>query len=140
MISKEDFYSNLEFIYNNIGNAQLIIINGCEVPSVDENELKNQRHLIHKEFNSVIDSFIENHPRAVLCDMRKIIISSDLLTNNIRHYKRTVYYNMANELASIIYGKGNIKVNSLLSIGVHKKIGSMKHKMIKTIQKLGGQK
>ena len=45
---------------------------------------------------------------------------------------------MANELASIIYGKGNIKVNSLLSIGVHKKIGSMKHKMIKTIQKLGG--
>ena len=140
MISKEDFYSNLEFIYNNIGNAQLIIINGCEVPSVDENELKNQRHLIHKEFNSVIDSFIENHPRAVLCDMRKIIISSDLLTNNIRHYKRTVYYNMANELASIIYGKGNIKVNSLLSIGVHKKIGPMKHKMIKTIQKLGGQK
>lgn len=138
MISKEDFYSNLEFIYNNIGNAQLIIINGCEVPSVDENELKNQRHLIHKEFNSVIDSFIENHPRAVLCDMRKIIISSDLLTNNIRHYKRTVYYNIANELASIIYGKGNIKVNSLLSIGVHKKIGSMKYKMIKTIQKLGG--
>ncbi|MBR4825412.1 MAG: HAD-IIIC family phosphatase [Spirochaetaceae bacterium] len=132
-ILKEDFYSNLDFIYNNIGNAQLIIINGCEVPSVDENELKNQRHLIHKEFNAVIDSFIKDHPRACLCDMRKLITSSDLLTNNIRHYKRTVYYNMANELTSIIYGDERVRINSIFVINLCNKINSIKQKALKLL-------
>ncbi len=103
-ISSEEFYSNLTFIRNNLSkDTILILINGAEVPSTNSTELNNKRHLVHKKYNLIIDEFIKNNSfNTKLLDVRKIVTSTSMLNDNIRHYKRECYYEMAKELVSII--------------------------------------
>lgn len=99
-ISLEDFESNLEYIYNKIGNATLILINGCEV--VFKHPVEKERWIYHKELNDVVDKFCQRHENVYLVDMRKLARTENDLTDNIRHYKRHVYYGISKEVADII--------------------------------------
>lgn len=102
-ISYTDFDNNLQFIRDHIpGHVKLIIINGAEVSH--ENPSEPDRYLIHREYNQVVDRFVKRNENTELLDVRKFVTSRNDLTNNIRHYQRNIYYEMARELSRIIYG------------------------------------
>ena len=56
----------------------------------------------HREYNETVDQFVRQNANTYLLDMRKIVRSRSQLTNNIRHYTRDVYYQMAAELTGLI--------------------------------------
>lgn len=101
-ISLEQFKENLQYIRDHIDKRKLLIlINGCEVPSTNPDEYGREK--IHQEYNHVVDEFVNDHrENTKLLDMRKLVLSQDNLADNIRHYKRDVYYKMAMELSHLL--------------------------------------
>ncbi|SFC23098.1 HAD-IIIC family phosphatase [Butyrivibrio sp. YAB3001] len=125
-IKAEDLYNNLQFIRDNIDKDNLLIlINGCEVPSVNPKEVG--REMVHKEYNKIVDQFVnENSCNTKLLDMRTIVQSTNDLNDNIRHYKRHVYYKMAKELLLLI-DDDEISVRT----GVSRAVIDVKHMLAK---------
>lgn len=102
-ISYTDFDNNLQFIRDHIpSHVKLVIINGAEVSHENPNE--PDRYLIHREYNHVVDCFVKRNQNTELLDVRKLVTCRNDLTDNIRHYQRNIYYEMARELSRIIYG------------------------------------
>lgn len=106
-ITAEELRSDLEKIRSCIPpHVHLIMINGCEVSHENPDEQGTLE--VHVELNRVVDSFVAAHAvNTHLLDMRRIVTSRDRLTNNIRHYTREVYRDMAvkiEEIASEIEG------------------------------------
>ena len=54
--------------------------------------------------NAALEEFVTNHPSFRILDMRNIIHSSDDVTDNIRHYQRKKYVEMAQALSKILLG------------------------------------
>lgn len=111
-ITAEQFEHNLNYIRNHIPNhTKLILINGCEIAHENENE--PNRYLTHIEMNKVVDKFINSSDNSYLLDMRNIITGREDLTDNLRHYKRHIYYEMAKELTKLIneLGKSSVKAS-----------------------------
>ena len=101
-ISNDDFYNNLKFIRDNIGeDTILLIINGCELPHERSDE--PDQYLIHKEMNKVVDKFVEDTKNTYLVDVRKFVTTRQDLSDSIRHYAREVYFKIAQEMTDIIY-------------------------------------
>ncbi|MDD1782451.1 HAD-IIIC family phosphatase [Enterovibrio sp. ZSDZ35] len=101
-IKVEDFMSNLNEILCRIpSGVKIILINGAEVePSKSYEKGCVERHVL---FNKAVDEFCEkNKDRVKLLDVRKYVKNQDDLTDNIRHYKRNIYKQLADELAVII--------------------------------------
>ncbi len=99
--SPKELIDNLNFIRNNIGDdTVLIILNGCEVPYENKNEV--DRYKVHIEMNKAVDDFISKSNNTYLVDIRKFVTKREQLLDNIRHYERKVYYNIAQEISKII--------------------------------------
>lgn len=100
-ISPERFRANLQYIREHINKSTaLILINGCEIPI--DHAFETDRASIHRQYNKIVDDFVCSNDNTYLLDMRKLVVSRDQLTDNIRHYQRDVYYEMAMELTSLI--------------------------------------
>lgn len=133
-ISAQEFKKNLQFIRDNIGKeTKLIIINGCEVPSVNIDE--KDYHLRHKELNKIVDEFIEENNNTYLLDVRKYVKSSSDLANNIRHYQRQIYYHMAQELIGLIGTQKEIKIKSKVRRGVEGIVKSIRKNLSSWIKR-----
>ena len=101
-IGEDEFYDNLERILHKLNdNTKIIIINGGEVAPTKNNEKGSvERHVM---MNKVVDKFCEeNNKRVFLIDMRKHITCSDDVTDNLRHYKRSVYQKIAQDVSEIL--------------------------------------
>ena len=69
---------------------------GSETP-FEKNTQHNYdgRHLIYKEINGLMREFAETHDRVLLIDLNDYIRGQEDFTNNINHFKRRVYYEVA---------------------------------------------
>ena len=108
-IKPENLGENLKFIRENMNpNALLILINGSEVNL--EHEFEEERFKVHQEYNQVVDNFVRKYDNVLLLDIRRIVKSVEQVTDNIRHYRRDVYFEMAEQLAKLIndYTNGNL--------------------------------
>lgn len=133
-ISEADFYSNLKVIRNYIPKETvMILINGCEVES--PKSIEKNRHIDHKKMNDVLDKFISETENTYLLDMRTIVQKQSDLADNIRHYKREMYYLMALELSNIISQSSGaqIRVKKRKLYSIYKDIRKHMGKMIKKI-------
>jgi len=101
-ITPEEFKKNLGIIRNKIpAHIPIIFINGSELESPDKEEADSYRR--HKEMNKALDDFISsNAGNCFLLDVRKIVTDKKQITDNIRHYQRTVYMELAKELIGTI--------------------------------------
>ncbi len=108
-ITPQDLVKNLEFMRDHLReNTILILINGCEVPI--ENEYEKDRYKKHIQYNKIVDEFAQRHKNTYVLDVRKIITERSQLSDNIRHYQREVYYEMAKELSVIINRETNTEM------------------------------
>lgn len=76
--------------------TKVCFILGSETP-FDKNtqENYNDRHLINKEINDLFRTLSKENNRVLLIDINNFIKGQDDFTNNINHYHRRVYYQIA---------------------------------------------
>ena len=59
---------------------------------------------------------IASYPHVELCDVRKFANSPSDVTNNIRHYRRGVYYGISGELRDLMVRRWSLKPNPLAQL------------------------
>jgi hypothetical protein len=102
-ILNDEFLDNLQFIRKNMStNTKLILMNASEIKFISEDVHEKDRHIYHCRLNHVLDNFVSEYKNVFLIDIRKIIKSADDYTNRIRHYKRVIYFQIAQEILKII--------------------------------------
>jgi hypothetical protein len=101
MVTPEHVASNIRWLREQLPDrVQLIIINGAEV--ISPSALEPDRHEHHAACNQAIDRLIEEVPGIELCDVRKVVSSTDDLTNNLRHYSRRAYFEISSALSVLL--------------------------------------
>jgi FkbH-like protein len=112
-LSPERFRENIRWLGGLLPDStRLVLINGAEVPGVNDNEI--DRHLHHRRMNRALEDVVEEIPNATICDVRPFVVSRDDLTDNLRHYTRQTYLRMAEELIRLVGGKLEIEERPLI--------------------------
>lgn len=77
-------------------HAKVCYILGSEI-SFEKNTQKNyeDRHLIYKEINQLFRAYAKNDDRMLLIDINDFLHGQQDFTNNINHFHRRVYYEIA---------------------------------------------
>lgn len=94
--------------------ARLIILNGSEVAVDDPNEVG--RNIRFGELNRALEEVVAELPNAEILDVRRFISSRDDMTDNILHYRRRVYLQIAIALRELVEGNVEVKRMSRSSI------------------------
>ncbi len=98
-ITPDDFFKNIQFIITHI-NKPIIFINGAEINPKESFE--KDADIRHRELNLILDRIVRENDHVHLLDMRNIIKSEEDIEDNIRHYKRHIYNQLANMLIETI--------------------------------------
>lgn len=114
-LSPQAFADNLDWLCRTIpASKQLILLNGAEIPLEHAYEHGRQAH--HRQCNAIIEQVVAAHAHVDLCDVRKFATSAQDVSNNIRHYRRGIYLDIAGELREIIARRWSLKTNPLLDL------------------------
>jgi FkbH-like protein len=93
-ITPERFAANIRWLSGAVPrHARIIYLNGAEISMHDPRE--PDRHLRHKAMNEALDSTVAGLENASVCDVRTLVVDTDDLAGNLRHYQRHVYLEMA---------------------------------------------
>ena len=108
IIDDESLMKNLEEIRSRIPDStKIIILGGAEIPfpgKVDV-ELKD-RHLVNKHFNEIYRKFVEEHKKNChFIDVNAYLGNSSNYADTINHYKKIIYFKIAEELKAYIAEK-----------------------------------
>jgi len=96
-ITPEQFSANIRWLSGAVPkDARIVFLNGAEIPLHDPRE--PDRHLRHKVMNDALDSTVAELENASVCDVRTLVLDADDLAGNLRHYRRHVYLQMAEEI------------------------------------------
>lgn len=111
-ISPEETAKNLRFIYEHTqSGARLVILLGCEREYRDNKlEAWNDRHNDHKRYNAAVRAEFEGCENVTLFDVNEYITSDDDFADSINHYKKRVYYLMAQRFAEMINARASADV------------------------------
>lgn len=128
--SLRDFSKNYQYICNEQGDvtlsslnvlygalkadAKLILILGSEIPyDKNTNPSFAGRHEYHRILNKKIRVWATNKPNVHLIDVTKYIHSQKDYTDTINHFQKKVYFNIAQDIITILGGEDQkIKVKS----------------------------
>lgn len=106
-LTPEEIAKNLKFIYEHIKpDTELIILLGCEREYKD-NILPawNDRHNHHKKINKAVRAEFDGCENVTLFDVNEYITSDDDFSDSINHYKKRIYYLMAQKFTEMINAK-----------------------------------
>jgi FkbH-like protein len=103
---------NLKFIRENVADStELVIMLGCETKFLGNKlDAWTNRHNEHIEFNKAVREFAQKYKNITLFDVNKYINSQDDFSDSINHYKKRVYYLMAQEFIEMINNHSEITV------------------------------
>jgi FkbH-like protein len=100
-LSAERFQDNIRWLAELLPKgSKLVLINGAEVAHPSDAE--HARHLHHGLMNRALEQVVDEIPNAAICDVRQFVISPDNLKDNIRHYTRQTYLQMAESLKVLV--------------------------------------
>jgi FkbH-like protein len=112
-LSPARFEENIRWLAETLPrSSKLVLINGAEVPLDSDDE--PARHLHHQTMNLALERVAAELPNATICDVRPIVVSPDDLKDNIRHYTRQTYLQMAKRLEQIVGDDLRIEQRPLL--------------------------
>ncbi len=112
-LTAEEIADNLMFIYEHIQpDTELVILLGCE------REFKNNRlpawdnrHNDHKEINAAVRKKLGGLKNVTLFDVNEYITSDDDFSDSINHYKKRIYYLMAQRFTEMINEKAKKNIS-----------------------------
>ncbi len=109
-LSADDFRRNLHWLARRIiPPKQLILLNGSEVELAHESEPDRWRH--HAAMNAVIDEVAAEYPHVDVCDVRLAVQRPDQVIDNIRHYRRGVYFQLARQIEQLVADRHALKTS-----------------------------
>lgn len=109
-LSPEEIIDNIKLLLTKISpQAKVCYLLGSETPYL-KNTQKNyeNRHLLYKEINALIREYSKKNDRVLYIDFNDYIRGQEDFTNNINHFQRRVYYEVAtkaNEYISNLTGE-----------------------------------
>ena len=106
------YIKNLSFVLNHIAKgAILCLILGSET-AFDGNTQDSyiERHKDHKKLNEEIREFANKHRNVHLVELTNYIKSQGDFINNINHFQRRVYYQIAQDINKIIEIESGVKI------------------------------
>ena len=108
-LTPEQTAANLRFIYEHLQkDTELVILLGCEREYKDNIlEAWKDRHNEHKKWNAAVRKEFEGEENVTLFDVNDYITSDDDFNDSINHYKKRVYYLMAQKFTEMINAKAN---------------------------------
>ena len=103
-LSPEEIAANAQSLLSKIDpHAKVCYILGSELPFLGNKQPNYEgRHLVHAEINHKMRLLAEHNDRIALIDVNDYIRSQRDFTDNINHFQRRVYYDMAMAANSII--------------------------------------
>lgn len=121
-VSKKLFENNLEWIVNAL-QTEILLINGAEIdfPNLQEPE----RYLNHIEMNGVLNKVAARHDNIRIIDVAALVKSDSDYLDNIRHYSRRIYFEIANEILAKLREIGAIQN----SIQIDKEVLSLRGRL-----------
>lgn len=111
-ITPHEYMENLSFILKHMDKeARLCLILGSET-AFDGNTQDSyiDRHKDHKEFNEAIREFANKHRNVHLVELTNYVISQSDFINNINHFQRRIYYQIAQDINKIIEADFGFKI------------------------------
>ena len=114
--SPTDILENVKYIRKNMPkDCALVLMLGTETPyDMKGNPAYEDRHLVHKEFNTIIRDWSQTQSMVELIDVNKYITGPECYYDHINHFIKPIYYSMAKDIVTIInkYTKQNISETS----------------------------
>lgn len=103
-LSPEQTAQNLRFIYEHIqSDTQLVIMLGCEREYKDNIlDAWKDRHNDHKKYNDAVRAELGGLKNVTLFDVNEFIMSDNDFNDSINHYKKRVYYLIAERFTELI--------------------------------------
>lgn len=103
-LTPEQSLKNIAKIFKSINpRATLVLILGAEIPYLNNtNKAYYNRENEHKELNDLLRKMACENDRIKLLDINKFISSQADFTNNINHFQKNVYYNLAQEVHQLL--------------------------------------
>ena len=134
-ISETDLLNNLQTIINSVPkDTMFILLGGAEYNYQENNEVRKDRYLLHIKYNAAVKRFCNNHQNCHYIDVNKFITGSESFVDTINHYKKEVYYKIANEIVSLINTYKGQEVNKIGKFTLAKEIiSSAIHAGLRTI-------
>ncbi len=96
-LTSDQIINNIkELLQKTNSQTKLCYILGSEIP-YEKNEQPNyrNRHIIYKKINNKLRAFAKENPRILLIDVNDFIHGQEDFTNNINHFHRRIYYEIA---------------------------------------------
>lgn len=111
-ITPEGLAENLKFIRENIPeHTEMVIMLGCETEFANnEREAWKNRHSEHAKYNDAVRDFAANYGNIELFDVNDYVKSQDDFADSINHYKKRVYYMMAQKFIEMIAARSAKKL------------------------------
>jgi len=142
-ISADFFRKNIIWLCNQINDHKLLIIlNGSEVQYTPKPE--NQRWLHHGKMNSLLEDAVKDWDNVIICNVREFLSHPEDHRNNIRHYSRKVYFQIAQKINTVIEDRYHVSAGfwekqwNLLKITKKATLYKIKKRVKRTIRKLFG--
>lgn len=110
--SGENTVAGLQIIWEHIGpETVLILLLGSEHPFHGQTKLSYEgRHLEHKKMNDEIRSWSKGKDNVVLIEYDRYIKSQNDYLDTINHFVKRVYYDLAQDLLSVIQARTTCSV------------------------------
>ncbi|HEY1786389.1 MAG TPA: hypothetical protein VGG30_12595, partial [Pirellulales bacterium] len=109
-LSADDFGRNLRWLAGKVAAPrQLILLNGAEVDVPNDSEPDRWRH--HIRMNAVIDEVAAEYPHVEVCDVRQVVREREQLAENIRHYRRGSYFQLARQIEQLVADRHALSTN-----------------------------
>ena len=106
--SNESFIQLLGQLRNNLPDTtKMILVNGAEYQFKGNTKPGyEERESLHKDLNKILDSFADKYGNVLILDVNTCINGSDDYLDTLNHYKRIVYYRMAQAIQHILNEDG----------------------------------
>ena len=90
---------------------QLILLNGSEIDLASETEPDRWRH--HAAMNAVIELVAAKYRHVDVCEVRLAVNRPEQVIDNIRHYRRGVYFQLARQIEQLVAERHALKTNPI---------------------------
>ena len=111
-LSPQQIVDNAEKLLTKISpHAKVCYFLGSETPFIKNSQPNyNDRHLVYKQINDLMREFAKTHHQVLLLDFNDYIRGQEDFNNNINHFVRRVYYDVATKANEYIAGQTGEKL------------------------------
>jgi len=119
-ITPQEFQSNLLWLIDRFSKRHFIFLNGSEYEIDNVAKWEKNMSTRHKEMNKILYKLSNDKNNVELIDINNIITSQEQHTDNIRHYHKSIYKDIAEKIIELLNVSTDyeIKKNSNLNISI----------------------